>query len=114
MKVALVHDWLMSMRGGERCLEVLCELFPDADLYTLVHAPGKVSTTIEGRLVHTSFIQTLPKARQHYRYYLPLFPLAIERFDFSSYDLIISSSHCVAKGAKRPPGALHISYTYTP
>jgi len=114
MKVALVHDWLTGMRGGERCLEGLCELFPEADLYTLVHSAGTVSSTIERRRIVTSFIQHLPKAQQHYRYYLPLFPLAIERFDFSSYDLILSSSHCVAKGARRPPGALHISYTYTP
>jgi len=114
MKVALVHDWLTGMRGGERCLEVLCELFPDADLYTLVHDPGKVSPAIERRRIRTSFINRLPRAKEYYRYYLPLFPSAIERFDFSPYDLIISSSHCVAKGAKRPVGALHISYTYTP
>lgn len=114
MKIALVHDWLTGMRGGERCLEALCELFPHADLYTLVHIPGAVSQTIERRRIVPSFIQHLPKAHQYYRYYLPLFPLAIERFDLSSYDLIISSSHCVAKGAKRLPGALHISYTYTP
>jgi hypothetical protein len=114
MKVALVHDWLMSMRGGERCREVLCELFPAADLYTLVHVPGTVSPVIEKRRIGTSFVQKLPGATQHYRYCLPLFPLAIERFDFSSYDLIVSSSHCVAKGARRQPGSLHVSHTYTP
>ena len=113
-QVALVHDWLVSMRGGERCLEAMCELFPEADLYTLVHDPGKVSPVIEGRTVRTSFIQKLPRAGRNYRYYLPLFPTAIERFDFSSYDLIISSSHCVAKGARRSSSALHVSYTYTP
>ena len=112
--VAFVHDWLVSMRGGERCLEAMCELFPDADLYTLVHDPGKVSPAIERRTVRTSFIQKLPRASLNYRYYLPLFPTAIERFDLSAYDLVISSSHCVAKGARRPPGGLHISYTYTP
>src|SRR6185295_2231264 len=105
MKVALVHDWLTGMRGGERCLEVLCELFPDADLYTLVHDPGKVSPAIERRRIRTSFINRLPRAKEYYRYYLPLIPSAIDRFDFSPYDLIISSSHCVAKGAKRPVGA---------
>src|SRR6185295_9764345 len=81
---------------------------------TLLHDPGKVSSAIERRRIRTSFINRLPRAKEYYRYYLPLFPSAIERFDFSSYDLIISSSHCVAKGARRPSGALHISYTYTP
>lgn len=114
MKVALVHDWLMSMRGGERCLEVLCELFPEADLFTLLHHRGMVSPAIERLRIRTSFIQRLPAAQRLYRHYLPLFPTAIERFDFHGYDLIISSSHCVAKGAQRPAGALHISYTYTP
>src|SRR5574341_2269725 len=114
MKVALVHDWLMSMRGWERCLEVLCELFPEADLFTLLHHRGMVSPTIERLKIRTSFIQRLPSAERAYRYYLPLFPWAIEQFDFRGYDLIISSSHCVAKGARRPAGALHISYTYTP
>jgi glycosyltransferase involved in cell wall biosynthesis len=114
MKVALVHDWLVSMRGGERCLEVLCELFPKADLFTLLHIPCSVSPLIERRSIHTSFVQDLPRAEAHYRYYLPLFPLAIQQFDFREYDLILSSSHCVAKGAQRRPGSLHISYTYSP
>jgi glycosyltransferase involved in cell wall biosynthesis len=114
MKVAIVHDWLTSSRGAERCLEVFCELFPDADLFSLLYCPGTVSPVIERMNIHTSFIQHLPLTKRFYRYYLPFFPMAIERFDFRGYDLIFSSSHCVAKGAIRPPGALHLSYTYTP
>ncbi|MGH7232347.1 MAG: glycosyltransferase [Nitrospiraceae bacterium] len=114
MKVALVHDWLTGMRGGERCLEVFCELFPRADLYTLLHLPGTVSNPIAQRRIITSFIQRLPLAGRRYRYYLPLFPLAIERLDLQGYDLVISSSHCVAKGIRAPAGAYHLSYVHTP
>ena len=114
MRVAIVHDWLTGMRGGERCLEVFCELFPDADLYTLLHIKGTVSPAIERHRIHTSFIQTLPLARGFYRYYLPLFPLAIERFRLESYDLILSSSHCVAKGIRPPAGAKHLCYIHAP
>ena len=114
MRVALVHDWLTGMRGGERCLEVFCELYPDADLYTLVHVPGTVSPTIERRRVTTSFVQRLPGVARHYRRYLPLFPGAVGLFDLSGYDLVLSSSHCVAKGARPAPGALHVSYCFTP
>ena len=114
LRVALVHDWLTGMRGGERCLEVFCELFPDADLFTLLHVPGSVSPVIENCRIITSFIQRLPRAARQYRHYLPLFPLAIERFDFRGYDLILSSSHCVAKGARRQAGATHVCYCFTP
>ena len=113
-KVALIHDWLTGMRGGERCLETLCELFPGADIFTLLHVKGSVSKTIEERRIRTSAIQTLPFATSHYRYYLPLFPWAIEKLTLDGYDLILSSSHCVAKGVKPPPHALHIAYVYTP
>ena len=113
-RVAIVHDWLTGMRGGERCLEVFCELFPEADLFTLLYCRGAVSEAIERMRIYTSFIQRLPLAKRFYRYYLPLFPSAIEHFNLKGYDLILSSSHCVAKGVIRPPGALHISYTYTP
>jgi len=113
-KVALVHDWLTGMRGCEKCLEVLCELFPSADLFTLLHNRGSVSPTIEDRAIHTSFIQKLPLASRGYRRYLPLFPTAIEHLDLSSYDLIVSSSHCVAKGVQPRAGALHLCYCYTP
>lgn len=114
MRVAIVHDWLTGMRGGERCLEVFCELFPDADLYTLLHIKGTVSPTIERHRIHTSFIQTFPLARRFYRYYLPLFPVAIERFRLESYDLVLSSSHCVAKGIRSPAGAKHLCYIHAP
>ena len=115
-RVALVHDWLTGMRGGERCLEVLCELFPDAPLFTLVHAPGRVSSVIEQRRIVTSFIQRLPNAvaRSWYRYYLPLFPAAVGRFDLRDYDLIVSMSHCAAKAVPVPPGALHLCYCFSP
>jgi glycosyltransferase involved in cell wall biosynthesis len=114
MRVAIVHDWLTGMRGGEKCLEVFCELFPEADIFTLLHIKGSVSDTIESMSIKTSFIQHLPKASAKYRSYLPLFPRAIESFDLSGYDLILSSSHCVAKGIKKPKEALHICYCYTP
>jgi glycosyltransferase involved in cell wall biosynthesis len=113
-RVALVHDWLTGMRGGEKCLEVLCELFPRADLYTLVHVPGRVSPVIEARRIVTSFVQRLPRAATAYRRYLPLFPAAIEAFDLGGYDLVVSSSHCVAKGVRPAPGALHVCYCHTP
>lgn len=114
LKVALVHDWLTGMRGGEKCLEVLCELFPDADLYTLLHQKGKLSQNIESRSIRTSFVQHLPFGLKKYRHYLPLFPLAIEQFDLSAYDLIVSSSHCVAKGVRPNKSTYHISYVHTP
>ncbi len=114
MRVAIVHDWLTGMRGGERCLEVFCELFPDADLYTLLHLKGTVSSTIERHRIRTSFIQSLPLAQRFYRYYLPLFPAAIERFRLGSYDLILSSSHCVAKGIRSQLGAKHLCYIHAP
>ena len=113
-RVALFHDWLTGMRGGERCLEVFCELFPDADIYTLLHVRGTVSPIIEKHRIRTSFIQRLPLSSHCYRYYLPLFPAAIESFDMNGYDLVISSSHCVAKGVRVPEGTCHISYIHTP
>jgi glycosyltransferase involved in cell wall biosynthesis len=114
MKVAIVHDWLTGMRGGEKCLEVFCELFPDATLFTLLHKKGSVSGIIENMRIKTSFIQYLPGVEKHYRNYLPLFPSAIESFDLRGFDLVLSSSHCVAKGARIPKNALHICYCYTP
>jgi len=113
-RVALVHDWLTGMRGGERCLAALCDLFPQADLFTLLHVGGSVSETIARRRIFTSPIQRLPFAARGYRYYLPLFPWAIERLALDGYDLIVSSSHCVAKGIRPPRTALHIAYVYTP
>jgi glycosyltransferase involved in cell wall biosynthesis len=113
MKVALVHDWLTGMRGGEKCLEVFCELFPDADLFTLVYDPGRVSHAIRRMNVKTSWIDRLPGARRYFRYLLPLFPQAIESFELADYDLILSSNHCVAKGVF-PHRALHIAYVHAP
>lgn len=114
MRVALVHDWLTGMRGGEKVLEVFCELYPEADLFTLIHVPGSVSEIIEKRLIKTSFIQRLPFSKKRYRSMLPLFPLAIEGFNLNGYDLVVSSSHCVAKGVIPPPDSAHISYIHTP
>lgn len=114
MRVALVHDWLTGMRGGEKCLEVFCELFPEAEVWTLLHLRGMVSPLIDRRPIHTSFIQRLPGVATHYRSYLPLFPLAIRRFDLRGFDLILSVSHSVAKGVRRPPGSVHVAYMLTP
>lgn len=114
MKVAIVHDWLTGMRGGEKVLEALCELYPDAPVYTLLHFPGNVSRTIESHAIHTSFLQNAPAVNRYYRHYLPLFPTAIEAFRFDEYDLILSSSHCVAKAVIPPPSALHLCYCHTP
>ena len=100
MKIAIVHDWLTGMRGGEKCLEVLCDLYPSADLFTLLHIPGSVSSKIESHSIYTSFLQNIPYIESKYRYYLPLMPFAIERFNLNKYDLVISSSHCVAKSIK--------------
>ncbi len=114
MKIAIIHDWLTGMRGGEKCLEVFCRLYPQADLFTLIHLPGKVSSVIESRKIHTSFLQSFPSIETKYRHYLPLMPFAIERLKLKGYDLILSSSHCVAKGVLPEKGSLHISYCYTP
>ncbi len=113
-RVALVHDWLTGMRGGERCLEVVCELFPDAPLFTLLHVPGSVSPAIERRRITTSFVQRLPGAATTYRRYLPLFPAAVRTFDLRGFDLIVSLSHCVAKAVRPAAGALHLCYCFTP
>jgi glycosyltransferase involved in cell wall biosynthesis len=114
VKVALVHDWLTGMRGGERCLEVFCELFPNADLFTLIYQQGAMSPTIARMSIHPSWLQYIPLASRHYRHLLPLFPLAIRQFRLSGYDLILSSSHAVAKGVRRDGSPMHICYCFTP
>jgi glycosyltransferase involved in cell wall biosynthesis len=114
MRVALVHDWLTGMRGGEKVLEVFCRLFPDADLFTLIHVPGSVSPVIEDRRIVASPVSRLPGIARSYRNLLPLYPRLIERFDFRGYELVLSSSSCVAKGAKAAPGATHVSYVHSP
>jgi glycosyltransferase involved in cell wall biosynthesis len=114
LRVALVHDWLTGMRGGEKCLEVLCEMFPEADLFTLVHRRGSVSRTIEARTVRESWIARLPAGRSHYRWYVPLYPMAVESFDLTGYDLVVSTSHCAAKGVVTRADTLHVCYCFTP
>ena len=114
MRVALVHDWLTGMRGGERCLEAFCELFPDAPIYTLVHVKGSVSEAIERHTIFPSYLNSVPNVGKFYRYFLPFFPSAIQSFEFGNFDLILSSSHCVAKGVRVPEGTCHISYVHTP
>jgi glycosyltransferase involved in cell wall biosynthesis len=113
-RVAVVHDWLTGMRGGEMVLEQILRAVPEADVFALFHFPGTVSAAIEARPIHTSYLQRAPGMRRFYRWYLPFFPRAIESLDLSGYDLVISSSHCVAKGALARPGADHICYCHTP
>ena len=113
-RVALVHDWLTGMRGGERALEAICDLFPDATRFALLHVPGSVSPTIEARPIHTSFIQWFPQSHRYYRMLLPLFPAAVEQFDLDDFDLIISTSHCAAKSAVAPGRTPHLCYCFTP
>ena len=100
--------------GGEKVLEAFCEIYPEADIYTLLYIKDKISPTIKNHRIHTSFIGSLPLAATKYRYYLPLMPSAVEKFNLKEYDLIISSSHCVAKGAIPGKESVHICYCYTP
>ncbi len=113
-KVAIVHDWLTGMRGGEKVLDAICELYPEAVIYTLVHVKGSVSERIESHPIHCSAVQRLPKAGEFYRQYLPLFPMMIETFDLDRYDLVISSSHCAAKSVIRSASATHVCYCHSP
>ena len=113
-RVVLVHDWLTGMRGGEKILDVLCELYPDADIFTLFHRRGSVSPAIERHRIHASVVQRLPFAATHYRRYLPLFPFAIEQFDLDGHELVISSSHCAAKSVVPPGRARHLCYCHSP
>lgn len=115
MKVAVIHDWLVTYGGAERVLEQLVQLWPEADLFSMVDfIPVGHRQFILNKPVKTSFIQRLPLAKKYYRHYLPLMPLAVEQFDMSAYDLVISSSHAVAKGVLTGPDQLHICYCYTP
>jgi len=114
MRVALIHDWLTGMRGGEKVLEVVCSLYPDADIHTLFHWRGSVSPAIERHRIHTSFLQYMPLARTQYRRYLPLFPFAVERFDLDGCDLVISSSHCAVMSVVAPGRARHVCYCHSP
>ncbi|MBL9123709.1 MAG: glycosyltransferase family 4 protein [Planctomycetaceae bacterium] len=115
MRVAIVHDWLVTWGGSERVLEQMLALYPQADLFTVVDfLPAAQRAPLAGRKITTSFIQRLPKARTHYNSYLPLMPVAIEQFDLSGYDLVLSSSHCVAKGVITGPNQVHVSYIHSP
>jgi len=114
MRVALVHDWLTGMRGGEKVLERIAAMFPDAPIYTLVWNRGSVSPALESHPIHTSFLQSMPAIGSHYRWYLPWFPAAIERFRLTGFDAVISSSHAVARAVRTPPGTFHLSYIHTP
>jgi glycosyltransferase involved in cell wall biosynthesis len=114
-RVAIVHDWFTVYAGSEKVVRQFLTIFPDADLYSLVDfLPARDRTLLDPPVIHTSFLQHAPFARRHYRSYLPLMPLAIERLDLSGYDLILSSCHAVAKGLTSSPDQLHLSYIHTP
>lgn len=113
LRIVLVHDWLTGMRGGEKCLEALCSQWPSAQLFTLLHKRGSVSPMIERLQPQTSFLQRLPGVASYYRSLLPLFPMAAN-WRIPPCDLVISSSHCVAKAARGPEGVPHICYCHTP
>src|SRR5438309_874871 len=113
-RVVLVHDWLTGMRGGEKCLEVLCRRWPDARLFTLLHKPGSVSPAIESLAPQTSLLNHLPRVERYYRYLLPLMPAAVEGWRLPHADLVVSLSHCVAKSVRPPRGAPHVCYCFTP
>jgi glycosyltransferase involved in cell wall biosynthesis len=114
LRVALVHDWLTGMRGGEKCLEVLCRAFREAKLYTLIHRQGSLSPAIESMQIRTSPLQLIPGVFRHYRHLLPIMPLAARAWRLKDVDLVVSLSHCVAKAVVPPPGVPHVCYCFTP
>lgn len=114
MKVAIVHDWLNGMRGGERCLEAFVRLYPNADIFTLFHKPGSTSELIDRRVNSVSWLNGLPLSEKLYRHMLPLFPWGAKSMSFRGYDLVISTSHAAAKNILPPKGVPHISYCFTP
>jgi glycosyltransferase involved in cell wall biosynthesis len=114
MKVALVHDWLTGMRGGEKVLERIAAMHPEAPIHTLVWNRGSVSEALESHPIRTSFLQRLPGVETRYRWFLPLFAGAIESFDLSAFDVVISTSHAVARGVRTKPATFHLSYIHTP
>lgn len=114
LRVALVHDWLTGLRGGEKCLERLCRMFPNATIHTLIHDVGKCGPVIESMAIRTSPLQRIPGVARHYRKLLPLMPWAVNRIDVGDVDLVISLSHCVAKAVRVPAGVPHVSYCFTP
>jgi len=114
MKTVLVHDWLIHMRGGEKVLDALAELYPDATLYTLFFDRKKISRNLSRLKIKASFLQYFPGIRSYYRWLLPLLPWAIRSMKVDDADLVISSSHCVAKGIRIPANAYHVCYCHTP
>lgn len=115
MKVVILHDWLTGFRGGERVLEAICEMYPDAPIYTLIHEKGSTSPIIESREIITSFLDKIPGIYKNYRKFLPFMPLAADLMKIThEADLVISSSHCVIKGVKKPKGSRHICYIHSP
>lgn len=114
LKVAIVHDWLTGMRGGEKCLQAFLRIYPQADIYTLLHVPGSTSDEIDRRVKGTSFFQKLPGIERYYRLLLPLYPLAVRSLNLEGYDMVISLSHAAAKNVRVPRGARHVSYCFTP
>jgi glycosyltransferase involved in cell wall biosynthesis len=114
MKVALVHDWLIHMRGGEKVLEALAEMYPDAVIYTLFYDRSRLSPALARMKIRASFLQAVPGIKRFYRWLLPFFPRAIRTLEIGPVDLVISSTHCVAKAVRVPPGAVHLSYVHTP
>jgi glycosyltransferase involved in cell wall biosynthesis len=114
MKVAIIHYWLVGMRGGEKVVEALCEMYPQADIFTHVYVPEMVSDRIRQHRIIPTFINALPRAARMYKIYLPLMPLALEQLDLRGYDLIISSESGPAKGIIAPSDAVHICYCHTP
>lgn len=114
-RIAVVHEWLIDYAGSERVLREILELYPQADLFTLIDArDDELRAAIPGPVRATSFLQSLPAPRRWLRYYVPLMPLAIEQLDLAGYDIVISSSHAVAKGVITGPAQLHLSYVHTP
>ena len=114
MKVAIIHYWLVGMRGGEKVIEALCEMYPQADIFTHVYVPEMVSDRIRQHRIIPTFINSLPRASRMYKTYLPLMPLALEQLDLRGYDLIISSESGPAKGIIAPSHAVHVCYCHTP
>ena len=114
LRVALVHDWLTGMRGGEKCLEVLARAFPDATLHTLIHDRGALSPAIEAMTIRPSPLQKIPGVMTHYRHLLPAMPWAARTWDVGDVDLVVSLSHCVAKMVRVPSGVPHVCYCFTP
>jgi glycosyltransferase involved in cell wall biosynthesis len=114
VRVALVHDWLVGQRGGENVLLEMARLFRGAPIYTLVHRRGSVDPELEEHPIRTSFLQNLAGDPPKFRRYLPLFPVAVELWDLSEFDLILSTSHCVAKGVRVAPDQRHVAYVHTP